>query len=136
METNTINERRSYQKYFTLNKREVLCLKDNAPEDLKVLVYNIHHSFDALPNDWIYMQIANAFEAFSPEDYCLDDITIETDCAYGDLYRWAGESFAHTCMSDYLEQAGKVKGFYELIGAGQWLAMDRIYHMVSDFINE
>ncbi len=135
METIKMNERISYEKYFTLNPREAACLRNNAPEDLKALVYNIHQCFDVLPNDWIYMQIANAFEEL--EDNLLDDITIEADSYYNDLYKWLGEPFAKGCIEDYMSDfSAKTTDIYEMIASGQWVAKNRIYQMVNEFINE
>ena len=127
-----------YIKYFKVSKRattgyEFIKLTDDAPENLKDLVRNIHLNFGVLPNDWIYLIIMEAFEEL--EDNDIDKITIEADCYYHDLYKWFGEPFAHALVNEYLSEIGSdCRNIYEIIGHGQSYCKDLIYNEVNNFI--
>lgn len=132
--------RREYRKYFETTFRadgiECMCKTDDHPEDLDNLIYSIHEELDAMPNDWIYRIILEAFEAMEEEDYTWEDCTIESDVYNSDLYKWFGEPYAPGFIEQYVTELSDTKDIWTMISGGQWLAMERIYQMVSDFINE
>lgn len=127
-----------YTKYFEYKTRtkgaEFYCLSDKSSSDLKDLVREIHESFDCLSNDWIYRCIHYAF--YDLRRYNLDDIDIQSDFASHDLKEWFKEPFADSCVQEYEEMETVTKGMYNLLAGGQWLAKDRIYRMVNEFLEE
>lgn len=128
-------ETNKWEKYFELMSLPTISLKDSAPEELKHFVYQVHEAFDSLPNDWIYCEIYNAFNKLANDS--IDDINIEADAYHSDLYKWLGEPFASSCIEDYMSDfSAKTTDIYEMIASGQWVAKNRIYQMVNDFINE
>jgi hypothetical protein len=139
-------DKKPYSQYFEKAFRHVgekedpksfIRLKDDAPSSLKSFIRDIHfRQFEgALPNDWIYATILEAFEMIQDEDNSLEDINIEADPYYYDLWQWLGEPFAHGICNEYLEEyAPKTQRIYELIAGGQWLAMDKIYREVAEFL--
>lgn len=108
---------------------------DEIPE-LKRFIQIVHeHEFyKSLPNDWIYRIIADAFFELANDD--LDEINIEPDVYYSDLYKWFGESYADQFCNEYLELYPASKDIWKTIAGGQWMAKDRIYHLVNDFLQE
>jgi hypothetical protein len=130
-----------YGDFFEIAKRadcEFFRLKEDTPEGLRDLIRSIRfdHFGGCLPNDWIYEQISHAFDYFERgED--LDDFVVEADCYNSELYRWFGEPFASDCCYEYQEEFGEdLAGVavYSMIASGQWLAKDRIYRAVSEFL--
>lgn len=133
--------RREYGEYFfrqyRVNGEGFYSLKENAPQELIDLVYDIHRIFESGPNDWIYENISDAFDGLA--DCSLDEVTIQTDCYHSALYKWFGESYANDLCQEYVDEFGypsKIGVMYALIDAGQWLAMKKIYGKVDEFINE
>lgn len=125
----------NYNTFFYKTNNGNICLKDERPEELYDLVYDIHQEFNAMPNNWFYGIIAEAFYFFEEDGLDIDDINIETDCYRSDLYKWFGEPFATACIEDYQEEFGiHSHDVWTIISNGQWLAMDKIYRLVSDFI--
>lgn len=134
-----------YSQYFEVAKRadtnrEFIRLKDDKPKELVDLIAKIHQRlfYGALPNDWIYSVILEAFEALEEND--LDDCTIEADIYNHDLLNWLyenGNTFAIQYCNDYLEEFGnRSNDIVQYISGGQWLSKDRIYTYVNDFILE
>ena len=130
-----------YTDYFCLKNREnsnIVCLNQNAPQELKDLVKDIHfdHFDRALPNDWIYSIIGEAFDALANDS--IEDITVEADMHYHDLLAWLQNSFA----ADYCDEVREdgltnlETTFYEMVGMAQYMAKRRIYEAVDAFINE
>jgi hypothetical protein len=131
--------RKEYAKHFEKAQRNngvsFIKRKEDAPEDLEDLIREIHfdHFGGCLSNDWIYATILEAFEDLENDD--LENITIEADPYHTQLYKWLGEPFAdELCQEAIDEGLSTGKGIYETIAVGQWLAKDRIYHAVNDFI--
>jgi len=132
--------KRQYGKYLQLAYRAdgtgYTCKTDDCPQDLERLIYAIHDEFDAMPNDWIYNTIANAFEAMEEEDCTWEDCSIEADVYNSDLYTWFGEPYAATFIEEYVNEFSETKDIYTMIAGGQWRAMERICMSVIEFINE
>jgi hypothetical protein len=126
-----------YSEYFETKKRQNdtfhVCLKDDSPQELKTLMFDIHLLFDALPNDWIYLITLNAFEELEDNDF--DDIAIEADPYYHDLYKWFGEPFATALCAEVKEEFGPFGDIHQWIASAQWLALDKIYRAVDDFMH-
>lgn len=106
-------------------------LKEEAPEDLKELIYEIHKDFDSLPNDWIYEQIREAFQDLKMDD--LDNCLIEADVYDNDLYKWLGEPFADGLCNECLE-SGNIKSIWSVVAVAQYLCKKQIYEAVDAFI--
>jgi hypothetical protein len=132
--------RKDYEQFFTMSIRtdgnEFIKLKDEAPEDLRYLVRQIHFDLfgGCLPNDWVYDTIHSAFNDLQHEN--LDNLTLEPDAYYSKLYKWFGEPFAHQYCNEAIDEIGPFKNIYDAIGHGQYLAIERIYGQVNQFINE
>lgn len=139
-----MNTSQSYTQYFEIRKKqydgtEFSCLTDNAPQSLKDFVRHVHreHFYDVWPNDWIYATIHQAFDDL--EENPLEDITIEPDMYNNQLYKWLyenGNAFAASLVEEYIEEFGEGLGvnLVKLISGGQWLAMDKIYRAVNEFL--
>lgn len=137
-------KRKDYGKYFvrvehSSYKRDITKLCDDAPEELKDFVREIHlKTFDgAWPNDWIYEQLGLAFDELSENE--LDQLNIEPDIYYSDLYAWLGNSFAPEFVGQWLEMDNQNTGsanIFDFISGGNWMAKRVIYDLVNDFINE
>ncbi len=131
----------NYSQYFETKKKhdgsDFIGCKHDAPADLLKLIENIHfnHFDKALPSDWIYQTILEAFEELE-ENNVLDNLTLEADIYYYDLYRWFSESFAHGLCNEVIAEFGEFKDIYQLIGAAQWKAKDIIYRAVSEFLDK
>ena len=127
-----------YSQYFETNTRtdgtNFIALSDNAPEELKTFMQNLHlEEFNgSLPNDWIFHVALCAFEELEEQDF--DEINLEADCCYKDLYRWFGESFAYDFCTEVVIEFGEQKDIYALIASAQVLAKDRIYRAVDEFM--
>jgi hypothetical protein len=129
--------RTEYGKYFTTKVRtngsHYTTLKDEAPEELTVLVREIHDIFSALPNDWIYEVISDAFEEL--EDNDLENCSIEGDHCYSDLYKWLNYGFADDLCQEYLDDCCTIRlDFWDILGSAQVYGKERIYQAVNDFI--
>lgn len=109
---------------------------DNCPEHIKEFIHFVHDHFDAMPNDWIYETIYNAFEYL--EHNTIDDVNIEPSVYNSTLIEWLHNPFAINCIDEYRQEIGfnEKDDFITQISRGQWLAMDIIYRLVSDFIDD
>jgi hypothetical protein len=119
----------------------IVYLKDESPQILRDLVYKIHMSlfFDSWNNNWIDEVIHNAFETYEMEEdrAAWEDLSfqIEADCMYSDLYNWFGHSFADEFCNEYGREYPDLKlTVYDMIAGGQWLAKQRIYQAVYEFL--
>ncbi len=131
----------NYNRYFTTKTRpgtdqDIIILIDEAPEEIKQLVQDIHMHFDVLPNDWIYEQIDHAFDDLSHNK--LDECSFEPDCYYSELYKWFGFPFAHHLCNEALQEGycDSPQNIYDIISMAQYLAKKQIYDFVNDFIKE
>lgn len=135
----------TYTQHFEIRKRQVdgkefSCLKDDAPLDLIDLVRNIHinYFYECWPNDWIYGTIHAAFDALEQDD--IDNITIDPDIYNAQVYLWLlenGNAYASAYCNDYMDEFGDdVHNITKMISGGQWLAMDKIYHAVNEYMQE
>ena len=127
-----------YTKYFQIKTRvqdqkAFYCLTDDKPKELYQLVFDIHQMFDALPNDWIYKTIYEAFDELSRD--LIGNISIESDFYNSDLKQWFLEPYSTSMCDDYLISFDhNPKDIIEILSGGQWMMKDKIYHAVSDFL--
>lgn len=135
---NTI-KRHEYTQYFETaerfeTKNNFIRFSCGTPKELSDLVREMHREcFYCFPNDWIYKIILQAFEEL--EDTHYEDMVIDTDLYYSDLYKWFGEPFAKHFV-DLANEEGfcNQTDIYKQIESGQWMAKDMIYRMVDEFI--
>lgn len=134
----------SYTKYFTNkvrdNGKEFYCLKDGAPIEIQELIRAIHFDIfeGAMPNDWVYATIMEAFEDITDNDsYDINDL-ITTDIYNSDLFQWLQDCPYSQCFCDEALQEGWLqgKGLTDIIQGGQYIAKERIYRMVAEFLEE
>lgn len=134
-----------YSKYFTVSKNDAerffIKLIDNAPDELRDLIYTIHkkHFFGSLPNDWIYWTIYEAFDDLAKDR--LDHINIEADIYNHDLAYWFYDNcnqFAHEYCNEWLEEFGNgcKLDMIEIMRNAQEMAKARIYCEVNDFLQQ
>lgn len=129
-----------YTKYFQIKTRvkdqkAFYCLTDDKPKELYQLVFDIHQMFDALPNDWIFKTIYEAFDELSRD--LIGNISIEADIYLSDLKQWFLEPYAISMCDDYLMSIDhNPEAIIGIIIGGQWMMKDKIYHAVSDFLTE
>lgn len=132
-----------YTQFFTTAHRpdgkSFITLTDDAPENLQEFVRSVHFDYfdGCLPNDWIYKVIDLAFDDLDEES--LDNITLEADCYYNDLQKWLDNPFAGDYCTEYMQETCEKMAdctFWDLVGCGQWLAKDRIYRAVDQWISE
>lgn len=135
--------KKQYSQYFTSAKRvdtdkHFIKCKDEAPEELRDFIREVHFEYfeKCLPNDWIYQTILEAFENL--EENNIDDLNIEPDCYYSELYEWLGNPFAHGfCNEGLLLLDGcNAPDIYQVIGQGQALAKEEIYRAVNEFLSD
>lgn len=141
--------RKQYHNYFerrerVINKGSVdekiqpfYCCKEEAPQDLSDLIYNIHkeHFFGCFPCDWIYDTMHSAFLDLADNE--LDDCSIEADSYTYELWKWLGNSYASEFIAEAIEEgliSEKESNIYNIISGGQWLAKKRIYEVVDEFM--
>jgi len=128
-----------YTEFFQLKNRtdgtQFVCLIGQAPSELQDLIRKVHFDlFDnSLPNDWIYSVIHDALGDLLHDH--RDDILIEPDCYYHDLYKWLGEPFAHGLCNEALDM-GSCTDIYNIIGVAQCTAKEMIYDAVAEFLQE
>ena len=138
MDTQEEIERKDFIQYFTRGTRTdgksfYKCV-EACPEELRDLIRHIHTEyFGCLPNDWIYETIRDAFNEL--QDCSFDSLSLEPDCYYSHLYAWFGEPYAYEYCNEVLEETG-YKDIYAIISSAQYIAKERIYRAVEDFMNE
>lgn len=112
--------------------------KDDCPALLQDFVYRVHKEYfeGCLPNDWIYETIHNAFLELANDD--LDDIHLEADPYYSQLYEWFGNPYADSYCEQVMADGfcETKKGIYDVIGWAQWQAKQAIYTAVNEFMQE
>jgi len=97
-------------KYFERKTRDdgtkFWTVRDDAPEWVTDAVREAHCSGADLPNDWIYEECADAFEAIECGDIADDDSIHEYADGRVDVYtRNLANWYAEFCLSDTLAQA-------------------------------
>ena len=128
-----------YSEFFELTKNprtliSMCVLKSDAPKELHQLIEAIHSNcFDgAMPHDWIYETIRDAFETLEEDDF--DNVSIEADTYYHQLHDWLAVPGAQRYCDEATEM-GKFKGIYEIIAAGQAHARWTVYSEVNQFLD-
>jgi hypothetical protein len=134
-------KRHDYSKYFVIaerytNKEKFIELAEHSPDNLKELARDIHFSLGcATPSDWVYKTISEAFVDL--EENIIEDLEIEPDTYYCDLYKWFGEPPAHAFCNEYMDVAEDYgTDVYSVIAGGQCMTKERIYEMVNHFLQE
>jgi hypothetical protein len=108
---------------------------NNAPEYLKEFVQKVHQELECgLPNDWIYNEISNAFDAIEIDE--LEETPFNPDEYTHQLFEWAKSGWAQYMIQLYNDNIHHSKDMMEQIQNGQWYAADRIFHLVKEFIEE
>ena len=133
-----------YTQQFEWKKRDngtyFYCIKEDEGA-LYDLIHSIHEEqfYGCLPDDWVYGQIYNAFEAL--EDHISDDdfdracTEIQTDVYTNDLLEWAKWPIAREYIQQGIDDFGN-KGcdLDKTISLGQHLAIEAIYRRVWEFL--
>jgi len=138
---------KTYSKYFEYRNRagekqdsRFVGKTDDAPDELADLIRDVHfdHFDGALPNDWIYREILDAFETLEENGNDIENCCFDSDPYYSDLYRWFNNGFADEYCNEVLEGGilGEPKDIWAIIGAAQHFARERIYRAVSEFLEE
>lgn len=133
-------EKQQYSRYFICDQRidgvNFMKLTNEAPEELRKLIYDIHQEFDrCMPDDWIYDVIHDAF-CQHDDGETLDNINLEPDPYHSNLYKWLGEAFADEFINHAMKEFGEFKDIYHLIGMAQVMAKENIYSRVFSFFDE
>jgi hypothetical protein len=129
-----------YSKFFTTKRRTsnnelFVCCTDEAPEQLKDLIHEIHRGLDCyFPNDWIYEVIAEAFSGLEDDD--IENVCIEADIYNADLLEWAQDGWAQGMIDEATKELGRPNDFIGEVSQGQWYTKDRIYHSVNEFMEK
>lgn len=142
---------KEYENYFETiklsdNNNRVL-LKDDAPQELRDLVRNIHGDLDALPCDWIYSMIKEAISELNGLTINPDTefdmvfwINIEADIYHADLLRWLyenGGAFAIEFCDQALKELNPwCDDFMGIIATAQKNAKVLIHEAVFNFLKE
>jgi hypothetical protein len=127
-----------YTKFFTTAKRRDMGLSftkctDDAPQKLNDLVRKVHGYFDCMPNDWIYENIAEAFDWLATDK--LEDVNMEADIYYHELNTWLNNPYA-AGLCDEVMQEDRYDRFYSAIECAQIRAKYMIYEAVNEFLQE
>lgn len=135
---------KDYGQYFEVKTRneggDYIAMKDSTPnevkEELKSFIFEVHQEFGGcLPNDWLYLIISEAFEMLEEEN--IDEVAIEADPYYKDLYTWFGEPYAHELCQKVIEEGiSEINDVYNIIATAQYLAKRKIYGLVWDFMGK
>jgi hypothetical protein len=131
---------KNYSQYFhdkqRLDGTSFICKTDDCPESVSELVYDIHSELDSLPNDWIYGEIADAFDDLAENN--INDIPIEPDATYSTLFKWFYENSFAVCMCDEAQETCEKQyaTVTDLINEGQWYCRDLIYRRVNEFLED
>lgn len=87
---------------------------------------------------WVDEIIQDAIDDLYTNEVDIDDVNIEADPYYSQLSKWLNED----CALEFCDEAVD-EGFtadratiYDILSWGQWLAKDRIYHAVNDYLQE
>lgn len=134
----TMNARKDYAKYFD-TKIEVkkTFLGEDAPEDLKEFVQNIHlKHFFVNSNDWVNSIISNAFYDISSNDFNFNNVSLKPDIFPNHLYVWLGEPYAYKFCNECMETMKDIDSIWNIIAAAQGIATGRIYREVMDYIKD
>lgn len=128
-----------YSKFFETRKRaqtgeSFIALTEDAPEELKQLVRDIHGRFGSMPNDWIYKVILEAFEDME-DVQDLDSCVIEADCYRWELIDWLQNHYAIQFIEEARETEGSDSSFEGMIQNGQTHAKYTIYQAVYIFLD-
>jgi hypothetical protein len=139
-----MNKANYYYKQFITKKRHsgenFITLKDEADENLKKVIHDIHDIFDVLPNDWIYEKIENAFFSIVNDGFeDIDDFTgqCEADIYTNELLEWAKDGYAQYLIEETHEEFGYNSGHWtDIIRFSQEQGIKRIYEAVWNFVEE
>ena len=129
----------NYSQHFQLKERpngeSFICLKDDAPIELREFVQAVHFDYfdGCLPNDWIYETIHDAFEILEVEN--LDNVNIEGDPYYNNLRKWLENPFAHEYCNQVMSEVS-YNYFFDIILTAQGEAKRTIYSAVNNFLME
>lgn len=128
--------------YFERKTRDdgtvFLCRKDDAPEWVADACQEAHHG--TFPDDWIYEEIAAAFDAWEehdgqrPDDHEHADGRV--DIYTKDRFRWAADMCLTDLFSEAQDQAdmGGCGDLQERIGIVQYYAIQMIANTIWDAI--
>ena len=76
-------------------------------------------------------------EAEALEENDIESLVIQENCSDIELIEWLKEPFAIRMIEEYYEEMGSDKaGIISQISNGKWFVMDKIYHMVNDFLED
>lgn len=133
-------KRDEWEQFFVSKARPSLdrfiCLKDDKPKVLYDFVYTVHDEFGALPNDWIYKIMSEAFDA-ACECADLGGWEVYADDCHSDRYKWLDERYADDFIAQAVDE-GLVscgeRDIWEIVAAGQYMAKRRIYDLVEEFL--
>lgn len=134
---------KKYSEYFITRTRKdteevFICCSDDKPIELEDFIYRVHKDLfgGALPNDWIYGVLSEAFEAIENEEE-FDSIINELDYdPYdSDLYKWFNNSFANEYCAEVMEEFS-FKNVMDILRAGNTIAKRAIYSAVNEFLKK
>jgi len=87
---------------------------------------------------WVDEIILDAIDDLYTNEVDIDDVNIEADPYYSQLSKWLNED----CALEFCDEAvddgltADRSTIYDTLACGQWLAKDRIYHLVNDYLQE
>ena len=134
-----------YNEYFETkidqDDKKRIILSSNASVELQNLVRDIHRELNSnWPEDWIYDNIYEAFFKIEEEydkDVAIENILndIEPAIYNTDLIEWSKSYYAQCLIDEATEELGYTD-FIAIIRNGQYKALDIIYRLVHEFINQ
>ncbi len=134
-----IQKAQNFSEYFSSIKKhdpdkEILILKDEAPEELKDLVRQAHADF--LPDDFRYEFIHAAIQAISDcqADQDLDEVFLEADIYSHSLIEWLGSNLKRICYCDEAQAEFGLENpdVITLITNGQQMEKDEVLALVRE----
>lgn len=145
----TITEKAEmYHNYFEAKKRdngtEFVCLKLDAPEELKESIREAHG--DKLPDDWTYGTYADLMQRITEYDLetfeQLEDVRGEIVESYVDIYtkgltEWLNEDINNVYyITRALEEFGNFEDGFKLLATAQYMAIDEVMQEVVNLLSK
>lgn len=106
--------------------------------DMDKLYDAVYDTIEHHRSAWIDEQIECAIDDLYTNEVDIDDVNIEADPYYSQLSKWLNEDCALEFCDEAVDEGltADRSTIYDTLAWGQWLAKNRIYRLVNDYLQE